>query len=330
MRVKIAIRGAVQGVGFRPFVHRLAVELKLAGWINNSAQGVTIEAEGTRAGLEAFLGRLQTEKPPRSFIQSLETWWLDAAGYAGFEIRPSESGGGRTALVMADIATCGDCLREIFDPQNRRHLYPFTNCTNCGPRFSIVESLPYDRANTSMKGFRMCPECEREYHDPADRRFHAQPNACPRCGPQLELWDGQGNVLAAGHEALLQAAGAVRNGKILALKGVGGFQLIANARDDVAVQRLRDRKHREEKPFALMHPTLESTHAECHVDEHEARLLLSPEAPIVLLKRRGAAGDRRGPGQSPTGGDASILALAPSADGGTGISHSRDQRQLER
>ncbi len=279
------MRGAVQGVGFRPFVHRLAVELRLSGWVANTGQGVFIEVEGPCAGLEQFALRLRLDKPPRSFIQSLESWWLDAAGYAGFAIRPGESGGGKTAIIMPDIATCPECRAEIFDPRNRRHLYPFTNCTNCGPRFSIVESLPYERANTSMKQFAMCPECGQEYRDPANRRFHAQPNACPKCGPHLELWDAVGNVLAAHHGALLQAAQIVREGKILALKGIGGFQLMANARNDDAVRRLRERKQREEKPFAVMYPSLEAVGADCRVSDMEARLLASPESPIVLLQR---------------------------------------------
>ena len=197
VRLKITVRGAVQGVGFRPFVFRLAEELKLAGWVNNSPQGVFIEAEGPRAVLEKFLLRLETEKPVHSFIQSLESSWLDAVEFKSFEIRASETGGGKTALVLPDIATCPDCLREIFDPANRRHRYPFTNCTNCGPRFSIIESLPYDRANTSMKAFAMCPQCQAEYDDPRDRRFHAQPNACPVCGPRLELWDSGAGILPA-------------------------------------------------------------------------------------------------------------------------------------
>ena len=295
-RLKIAVRGAVQGVGFRPFVHRLAAELGLAGWVNNSSQGVFIEAEGSRAGLEQFLLRLQTEKPPRSFIHSLESWWLDAAGYAGFEIRPSETGCGKTAIIMPDLATCPECLREIFDPRNRRHLYPFTNCTNCGPRFSIVESLPYDRANTSMKQFALCPECGQEYRDPANRRFHAQPNACPKCGPHLELWDAGGAVLATHHEALLQAVNTVREGKILALKGIGGFQLMADARNEAAVRRLRERKQREEKPLALMYPSLNAVGADCRVSDMEARLLASPESPIVLLQRLAATASSVAPG----------------------------------
>jgi hydrogenase maturation protein HypF len=297
-RLKLAVRGAVQGVGFRPFVFRLAEELELAGWVNNSPQGVFIEAEGTRAALEKFLLRLETEKPARSFIQSLESSWLDAVGFKQFEIRASETGGGKTALVMPDIATCPDCLREIFNPKNRRHRYPFTNCTNCGPRFSIIESLPYDRATTSMAPFAMCPQCQAEYEDPRNRRFHAQPNACPVCGPQLELWrsgvrqnadfpeaQNQPRSAERSYDALLAAAHAIRAGNIVAVKGIGGFHLMVDARNEAAVKRLRERKHREEKPFALMFPSLESVKAVCEVSPLEERLLCSPEAPIVLLRR---------------------------------------------
>jgi len=298
-RLKLAVRGAVQGVGFRPFVFRLAEELKLAGWVNNSPQGVFIEVEGQNAALEKFLLRLESEKPARSFIQSLESSWHDVIGFENFEIRESETGGIKTALVMPDIATCPDCLHEIFDPKNRRHHYPFTNCTNCGPRFSIIESLPYDRANTSMNLFAMCPQCQAEYDNPRDRRFHAQPNACPVCGPQIELWESSAGVspapgrrdacptLSRVHEALLAAAKAIRAGKIVAVKGIGGFHLMADARNEKAVQLLRERKHREEKPFALMFPTLESVKAICEVSPLEERLLRSPEAPIVLLKKIG-------------------------------------------
>ena len=202
--------------------------------------------------------------------------------------------------MQPDIATCPDRLREIFDPKNRRHRYPFTNCTNCGPRFSIIESLPYDRANTSMKGFTMCKQCRAEYDDPRDRRFHAQPNACPVCGPRLEFWQSRtgfqpvsdlkkdGDRLEAcptNDAALLAAANAIREGKIVAVKGLGGFHLMADARNDKAVQLLRERKQREEKPFALMFPSLESVRAECEVSPLEERLLRSPEAPIVLLRR---------------------------------------------
>jgi hydrogenase maturation protein HypF len=295
-RLKLSVRGAVQGVGFRPFVFRLATELHLSGWVNNSSQGVFVEVEGPRAALEQFLLRLEAEKPVRSFIQSLEASWLDAAGYAGFEIRESQTGGNKTALVLPDIATCPDCLREIFDPKNRRYRYPFTNCTHCGPRFSIIESLPYDRANTSMRKFTMCPQCQAEYDDPRDRRFHAQPNACPVCGPHLELWEcgdvppsrnaGRRHLRALQNTgALLAAAKAIREGKIVAVKGLGGFHLMVDARNDKTVRLLHERKQREEKPFALMFPSLESVKAECEVSPLEERLLRSSEAPIVLLKK---------------------------------------------
>jgi len=290
-RLRVVVRGAVQGVGFRPFVYRLAADLGLCGWVSNTAQGVFVEVEGGRARLESFLLRLGRELPPRSFVQSLEPTFLDPAGYEGFEIHESDGGGEKTALVLPDVATCPDCLREIFDPADRRHLYPFTNCTNCGPRFSIIEALPYDRPNTTMRGFEMCEECRGEYDDPLDRRFHAQPTACPACGPRLELWDEQGGVLTSGHDALLTAAAALRRGSILALKGLGGFHLVADARNTEAVRLLRARKRREEKPFALMFPTLEAVRRVCEVSALEARLLSSPEAPVVLLRRRAASND---------------------------------------
>lgn len=293
-RLRLVLHGAVQGVGFRPFVHRLAEELGLTGWVNNSPQGVVIEVEGSRPQLEHFRQRLETDRPPRSFILSCESAWLDAVGHAGFTIRASEQGGGKTALVLPDIATCPDCLRELFDPANRRYRYPFTNCTHCGPRFSLIEALPYDRANTTMKRFRLCPACQAEYDDPRDRRFHAQPNACPVCGPRLELWPGNGSGspaepprwLARDHDALLLAAHVIRCGQIVAVKGLGGFHLFADARKAAVVQRLRERKRREEKPFALMFPNLAGVREVCEVSAAEERLLTSPEAPIVLLRRR--------------------------------------------
>jgi len=285
VRVKLALRGAVQGVGFRPFVHRLANELAVTGWVNNSPQGVFVEAESPRPTLEQFVNRLEVEKPPRSFIQSMETTWHEPVGFEKFEIRPSEISGEKIALVLPDIATCPDCLREICDPTNRRYRYPFTNCTNCGPRFSLINVLPYDRANTSMDKFVMCPACRDEYENPADRRFHAQPNACPVCGPQLEFWNADGEAIFGGNDALLAAANTIRCGKIIAVKGVGGFHLLADARNENVVRRLRVRKSREEKPLALMFPTLASVKRVCEVSILEERLLTSPEAPIVLLKK---------------------------------------------
>ena len=226
MRLRVILRGAVQGVGFRPFVYRLAAEMKLPGWVSNSAQGVFIEVEDEKFTLNQFLFRLQNEIPPRAFIQSLEFSFLEPAGFTSFEIRKSDHAGAKTALILPDSATCPDCLEDIFNTSNRRYLYPFTNCTNCGPRFSILEALPYDRPNTSMKIFKMCPECTAEYQNPLDRRFHAQPIACPVCGPKLELWDDKGIVLAERHSALLQAAETLRAGKIVAVKGLGGFHLM--------------------------------------------------------------------------------------------------------
>jgi hydrogenase maturation protein HypF len=288
-RLKAVVRGAVQGVGFRPFVYGLATRLGLSGWVSNTTQGVRLEVEGPRPLLNDFLLRLEREKPARSIIQSLEFSFLEASGYDGFAIRPSDDQGKKTAFVLPDSAICADCLHELFDPGNRRYLYPFTNCTHCGPRFSIIEALPYDRPNTSMKDFLLCAECEREYHDPANRRFHAQPNACPTCGPRLQLWDRAGQPLGEHQDALRRAAVAIREGKILALKGVGGFQLIIDACDEEAVRRLRAGKCREEKPFALMYPSLEMLREDAFIDELEARLLSSPEAPIVLLRRKEGA-----------------------------------------
>ena len=284
-RARAIVRGAVQGVGFRPFVYRLATDLELVGWVLNTVQGVFIEVEGPGAALRQFLLRLEREKPSRAIIQSLEFSFLDAIGYQGFTIRKSDDQGEKTALILPDAAPCAHCLLEIFQSNNRRHRYPFTNCTNCGPRFSIIEELPYDRRNTSMKDFKMCALCEREYRDPTDRRFHTQPNACPSCGPHLELWDSGGNTLVKHDDALHHAAEEVRAGKIVAIKGVGGFQLIADARREEVVRMLRQRKRRSEKPFALMYPSIDLVRRDCHVSELEERLLLSPEAPIVLLDR---------------------------------------------
>ena len=285
-RMRIAIRGAVQGVGFRPFVYRLAAQMRLAGWVRNSPQGVFIEAEGEQAALDEFLLRVEREKPHRAFIQSLEYSMLDPEHFRGFEIRESKTAGAADALILPDIAVCDACLAELYDPKDRRYLYPFINCTHCGPRFSIIESLPYDRPNTSMKFFPLCPDCRREYDDPKDRRFHAQPVACPECGPKLFLWDETGRTIAERSDALTETVQFIRRGKIAAIKGLGGFHLVCDARNTQAVELLRIRKRREEKPFALMFPSLEAVEACCRVTPLEARLLCSSEAPIVLLERR--------------------------------------------
>jgi hydrogenase maturation protein HypF len=285
-RMRLNLNGFVQGVGFRPFVYRLANDLGLVGWVSNSPQGVQIEIEGPSEKLETFIRRLEREKPPCARIESRQAFPVVPGGDISFAIRESERSGEKTAVVLPDIAICPDCLKEIFDPDNRRYRYPFTNCTNCGPRYSIIESLPYDRPSTTMKIFSMCDECRREYADPGDRRFHAQPNACHVCGPYLELWSARGEVMARHDDALRQACDAIRAGQILALKGLGGFQLLVDARSDNAVSRLRERKTREEKPFALMFPSIQAVAEECHVSEIEKNLLDSPAAPIVLLRRK--------------------------------------------
>jgi hydrogenase maturation protein HypF len=286
VRLRISIQGAVQGVGFRPFVYRLAHTHRLTGWVSNSVQGVIIEVEGQPAALDDFLSGLSAERPPNAVIQSIQTVPLIPLQDTSFEIRTSQSCGEKSALILPDIAICPDCLRDIFDPNNRRYRYPFTNCTHCGPRYTIIRALPYDRPATSMSIFPMCKECQREYDDPLDRRFHAQPNACPRCGPHLELWDGQGIILASHDDALMAAAEAICQGMIVAVKGLGGFHLIVDARNEEAVERLRQRKHRQEKPFALMFPSLDSLKTLCEVSPLEEQLLTSAQSPIVLLHRR--------------------------------------------
>jgi hydrogenase maturation protein HypF len=285
-RVHIAVRGAVQGVGFRPFVYRLASELHLTGWVSNSPHGVIIEAEGTEESVRALIFRLEADKPVHAFITGMESTILAPRDYEDFRILQSQTDENPSAIVLPDIATCDECLAEIRDPENRRYRYAFTNCTHCGPRYSIIESLPYDRARTSMKRFTMCADCMQEYEDPSNRRFHAQPNACPRCGPQMELWDRHGFVCAREHAAMEAAVRLILDGQIVAIKGLGGFQLLTDARQDDAIRRLRHRKHREEKPFALMYPTLHAVETDAVLSDMERRLLRSPEAPIVLVKRR--------------------------------------------
>ncbi|MCI0350088.1 MAG: Sua5/YciO/YrdC/YwlC family protein, partial [Acidobacteriales bacterium] len=282
-RRRLTVQGAVQGVGFRPFVYRLALELGLAGWVVNSPQGVVIEVEAAPDTLAQFAARLQSELPPYAAIHCLVVQSVAPIGEYGFAIKHSHQNGAKTTLILPDLATCPDCLRDIDNPADRRYRYPFTNCTHCGPRFSIIRALPYDRGNTTMSDFVMCDECRAEYENPLDRRFHAQPNACPRCGPQLALWDAKGKTLNAYDDALRAAAAAIRQGYIVALKGLGGFQLLVDARNSGAVSRLRTRKGRYEKPFAVMIRNIEQVAQVCEVSEAERRLLQSAAAPIVLL-----------------------------------------------
>ncbi|MBL7961878.1 carbamoyltransferase HypF, partial [bacterium] len=284
-RIHITIRGAVQGVGFRPFIYKLAHEVGLTGFVLNSPTGVFIEAEGEKGTLDRFVLNIQSEKPHHAIIYSMEFSFLDPAGYIDFQIHDSVSDGKKSAFIMPDLAVCDECFKEMFDPKNRRYLYPFINCTHCGPRFSIIESLPYDRPNTSMKQFKMCETCKTEYDNPLDRRFHAQPIACPDCGPHIEVWDKDRNMLAGRDTAIRFTIDAVINGRIVAMKGLGGYQLICRADDDKVIARLRERKHREEKPFAVMFPNMKSIQQHCDISDFEERLLNSAESPIVLLQR---------------------------------------------
>jgi hydrogenase maturation protein HypF len=284
-RLRIVVHGVVQGVGFRPFVYRLAHEFQLTGWVRNDAQGVVIEVEGPPAQLDAFLVSLKRNRPAQAMIQTIETSVLDAVGFPSFQIRPSSAGGNPRALIMPDLATCGDCLRELFDPADRRFRYPFLNCTHCGPRFSILLRLPYDRPNTTMRNFNLCEACRQEYEDPSDRRFHAQPIACPRCGPRLELWDARGQALTLEDAALAEASRVIRSGGILALKGLGGFQLLVDARNEDAVRRLRERKGREAKPLALLFPKIAKMREAADISAREEQLLESLQAPIAIVRR---------------------------------------------
>ena len=256
-RVRARIEGTVQGVGFRPYVYRLADEMGLAGHVLNDSRGVVVEVEAPSETVERFLARLPAEAPPLATVERVTAEQLDELGERGFSIRESPAGGEPRAAVTPDSATCPDCLAELFDPADRRFRYPFTNCTNCGPRFTIVRDIPYDRPNTTMAGFDMCAACRAEYEDPADRRFHAQPNACPDCGPRVRLvYAGGGTVDdARSADPVEAAARALREGAIVAVKGLGGFHLACLAEDEDAVAELRARKHREDKPFALMAAT---------------------------------------------------------------------------
>jgi hydrogenase maturation protein HypF len=275
-RVRVRVEGVVQGVGFRPFVHRLAGELGLAGFVRNDERGAVIEAEGEPAAIEALLARLVSDAPPLAQVELVATEVVPARGETGFTITASTAGGAPDAQVSPDTATCDACLRELFDPADRRYRYPFINCTDCGPRFTIVRGVPYDRPLTTMAGFQMCELCAAEYHDPADRRFHAQPNACPTCGPRLR-------------EPLEHAVAVLQTGGVVAVKGIGGFHLACLAADERAVAELRARKHREEKPFALMARDLDAAGELVRLGAVEVALLTGRDRPIVLAPRRPGA-----------------------------------------
>jgi hydrogenase maturation protein HypF len=288
-RHSIRVRGVVQGVGFRPFVHRLATELALSGWVRNDAEGVAIEVQGAREALDRFLVRLRREAPQLARIDGLEAREQPIQRGAGFRIEDSRGGAARTG-VAPDMALCTDCLKELFDPRDRRWRHPFITCTQCGPRYTITRALPYDRPNTSMSRFSQCGPCRAEYDDPASRRFHAQPNACPACGPQLTLADAAGRILHVG-DPIEAVMARLRQGEIVAVKGLGGFHLACDARNAMAVAKLRERKGREEKPLAVMVAGLASLEALAEVDEAAHALLESRTRPIVLLRKRAECDD---------------------------------------
>ncbi len=288
-RAALVVCGVVQGVGFRPFVYRLALEEGLAGFVGNDTDGVTIEIEGPEEHVEAFRTRLRSEAPPLARIDSVTVRELPLARDTGFRIVASEVLGRVSTGIPADAATCPDCLRELLDPEDRRYRYPFLNCTNCGPRFTITRRIPYDRPQTSMAKFPMCPECQQEYDDPLNRRFHAQPNACWECGPQIWLVGADGAEIKA-DDAVADCIDRLIAGEIMAIKGIGGFHLSVDATNQAAVMRLRERKRRYGKPMAVMVRDLEAARAVCVLTAEEEALLLTPARPIVLARRREGCG----------------------------------------
>ncbi len=281
----IKVTGIVQGVGFRPFVYRLAHKYNLRGWVNNTSKGVTIDVEAGSKDLKKFTNELKRCPPPLAVIESIDIQdKLEPQGHKGFEIKESMVEPGGFVPVSPDISICEDCLKELFDKSDRRHHYPFINCTNCGPRFTITQDIPYDRKNTTMATFRMCSACRAEYDNPVDRRFHAQPNACAECGPAIELWDCKGKI--ACRDAVVEVVKLLKDGKIIAIKGLGGFHLACDSYNDRAITELRRRKLRTAKPFAVMSLDIKTVKRYCQVSSKEEDLLTGPRRPVVLLRRR--------------------------------------------
>lgn len=331
VRARILVKGTVQGVGFRPHVYRLARERRLGGWVSNTTEGVVVEAEGEDRDLSAFVDDLRAKAPPLAVVEDLSLAYLLPLEEREFTIRASEARDGEFVPIAPDVATCDDCLRELFEPDDRRFHYPFVNCTNCGPRYTILRDIPYDRPRTTMAAFEMCPDCAREYHDPADRRFHAQPDACARCGPRLSLVDRVGQPLALdlpapgddpSYPAIRRAAELLAAGAIVAVRGVGGFHLACDATSRAAVAALRERKRRVDKPFAIMSPDVAAVSRHCLVDEPERGLLESPARPIVLLRRRPSEASPDGAmagGATPGSGEAAIAPEVAPANRNLGV-----------
>lgn len=306
----IRVTGVVQGVGFRPFVYGLAHRLHLTGWVRNTSAGVDITVDGSAAALDSFATALRSEAPPLAHVDSIEVKKRAPDGFSAFEIVPSQALPGAFQPISPDVTVCPDCLRELFDPGDRRYRYPFINCTNCGPRFTIIRDVPYDRPQTTMAPFPLCEECAAEYHDPLDRRFHAQPVACPHCGPYVWLEEAQSDSTQSpisnleSHSAIDRARDLLKTGRIVAVKGLGGFHLACDATEEAAVAELRRRKLRVDKPFAVMMPDLDAVRRHCLLDQEEEALLQSPRRPIVILRRRpgpGALATALAPGQNTVG-----------------------------
>jgi hydrogenase maturation protein HypF len=287
-RVRYLFSGVVQGVGFRPFIYRIATRYSLSGFVQNRPDGVVVEVQGPLEAINSFMSSVNKETPPLADISGISSEDVEVNNDKTFRIVESDARGPGKVHITPDFATCGDCLKELFDPADRRFRYPFINCTNCGPRLTIIKDVPYDRINTSMSCFPMCPLCQEEYENPANRRFHAEPNACPVCGPSLSLLDGKGNQISCG-DPLEKAVELILSGYVVAIKGLGGFHLAVDAANDEAIKRLRSRKFREEKPLAIMVKNLETAISICRIGKEEERILLSPQRPIVLARKRGSA-----------------------------------------
>ncbi|MGZ8382276.1 MAG: carbamoyltransferase HypF [Nitrospira sp.] len=285
-RLRVEVEGTVQGVGFRPFVYRLARELELTGWVQNTRNGVLIEVEGDSPAIETFLQRMRTDAPASASIEAIRTNVIPMREDVSFSIISRVESGQRTLVIPPDLATCQDCWGELFDPSDRRFRYPFITCTQCGPRYSLLTAIPYERFNTTMARFELCSACRSEYEAESDRRFHAEPIACPKCGPRLYLWDEQGHQVAGGDEALHRAVVLLEQGLVVAVKGLGGFQLWVDSKSEEAVRRLRDRKRRLEKPFAVLFPSVDAIRDYCLLSSDEEALLCSSQAPIVLARKR--------------------------------------------
>ncbi|MCJ7508373.1 MAG: carbamoyltransferase HypF, partial [candidate division Zixibacteria bacterium] len=283
--IRLEIKGIVQGVGFRPFVYNLAQKHHIRGYVLNDTHGVEVKAEGKKKDIDKFILQIRTSPPPQSQIEELKLERISFKGYKSFVIRKSRKKDIKTVLVSPDLATCDDCTKELFDPHDRRFGYPFLNCTNCGPRLTIIQDIPYDRNKTTMSVFKMCPDCNREYDNPENRRFHAQPNACPVCGPRLLLMDKKKNVIHTTNP-ISSTIELLKKGYIVAMKGIGGYHLACDATNKNAVSVLRKRKYREDKPFAMMAGDIKIIQKFCHANSFEKRVLQSVSRPILLLKKK--------------------------------------------